>query len=141
MLVCEKYMFRLCYILHGLLHKNLSVSIIFTCTLHALCFHTCRKKSCNNCCVRWWFNVDGSPCSSYEHIETTISSSVAYDIFAPTTLTGVCNASEGLPLSSGQHNIQLQVGNCVGAGISNAASGFFSGSRLIVEEIPECKCA
>ena len=110
----------------------LFLCVTFTCEV----CNMCRKKSCNNCCVRWWFSIDGSPCSNFENIETSISSSVAYDIFAPTTLTGMCNESQGLPLSMGLHNIQLLVGNCLGAAISNAASGFFSGSRMIVEEIP-----
>ena len=62
-----------------------------------------RKKSCSNCCARWFITIDGSPCSNYEDIETSIASASALDIFAPTTLTGVCNAS-GEPI---YHDISM----------------------------------
>ena len=98
-----------------------------------------RKKNCRNCCSRWWINIDGSPCSNYEPIETSISSTTAVDIFAPTTLTGICFESGDLPLSTGAHQISLVVGNCPGSPFTNAASGLYSTSRLIVEEIPRRK--
>ena len=96
-----------------------------------------RKRACNNCCTRWWIEIDGSECSSYEKIETSIISSTAQDIFAPTTISGLCVESGDLPISDGEHQIRLQVGPCDGSRlITNTASGFFSTSRLIVEEIP-----
>ena len=99
-----------------------------------------RKKSCSNCCTRWWIEVDGSPCSAYEEIETSIRSSTAQDISAPTTISGLCFESGDLPLASGSRQIRLMVGNCPGSFISNAGIGFFSTSRLIVDEIPRRKC-
>ena len=101
--------------------------------------YTCRKTNCINCCSRWWINIDGSECSNYESIETSIRSSTAVDIFVPTTLTGVCYESGDLPISTGAHQITLMVGNCPGSPFTNAASGLFSTSRLIVEEIPRRK--
>ncbi len=98
-----------------------------------------RKKSCTNCCARWWITIDGSPCSNYEEITTSISSSSAYDIFAPTTISGICYQSAGLPIFAGNHTIKLEVGPCSGSRISNAGSGFFSSSRLIVDELPTRK--
>ena len=95
-----------------------------------------RKKSCSNCCAKWWFTIDGSACTAFEDIYTSIASSVAYDIFFPTTLTGVCFASSGLPLGAGKHFIALQVGNCDNSRIANSATGFGSSSRIIVEELP-----
>ena len=92
------------------------------------------------CVHRWWLEIDGSPCSNYEDISTSIRSSTAQDIFAPTTITGFCNESALLPISTGSHSIRLMVGNCPGATIVNAAGGFFSTSRLIVEEIPLREC-
>lgn len=95
-----------------------------------------RVRSCTNCCSQWWINIDGSPCSAYENIATSISSAAAYDIFAPTTLTGVCYESADLAIGQGQHVIELDVGNCPGSRIANSATGLLSTSRLIVEEIP-----
>ena len=95
-----------------------------------------RKRNCNNCCARWWLTIDGSVCTSYEEIVTSIASSSAYDIFAPTTLTGVCVESGDTPLWSGNITISLHVGNCEGSQVSNTATGFFSTSRFIIEEIP-----
>jgi hypothetical protein len=95
-----------------------------------------RQKSCTNCCAQWWFSVDGSRCTSFEDITTAIFSLSAVDMFAPTTLTGVCNQVGGVAIIQGPHNIKLEVGNCPGSGISNTASGFFSTSRIIVEEVP-----
>ena len=101
--------------------------------------YACRKKNCRNCCSRWWINIDGSECSNYESIETSIASSTPVDIFVPTTLTGVCYESGDLPISTGFHQITLMVGNCPGSPFTNAASGLYSTSRLIVEEIPRRK--
>ena len=98
-----------------------------------------RKKSCNNCCTRWWIEVDGAPCSNFEKIETSITSSTAQDIFAPTTITGLCFESGDLPVADGDHQVRLLVGTCVGFPITNSGSGFFSSSRLIVEELPRCE--
>lgn len=99
-----------------------------------------RKRACTDCCTRWWVEIDGSPCSNNEGIETSIVSSTAQDIFAPTTVTGVCFESGDLPIANGIHQVRLMVGNCPDSGISNAGSGFFSTSRLIVEEIPRREC-
>ena len=98
------------------------------------CVYIYRKRSCTNCCSRWWIEVDGAECD--ESVETSISSSRAYNIFAPTTLTGVCAKSGDLVISNGLHSIRLMVGSCPGFGVSNTASGFHSTSRFIVDEIP-----
>jgi hypothetical protein len=66
-------------------------------------------------------------------------STTPVDIFVPTTLTGVCFASGDLPISTGAHQITLMVGNCPNSPFTNAASGFYSTSRLLVEEIPRRK--
>lgn len=95
-----------------------------------------RKTGCTDCCTKWWVEIDGSPCSNYEDLATSIRSSDAQDIFAPTTITGFCFESAGLPISTGRHNLRLMVGNCPGSTIANGAAGHYSTSRLIVEEIP-----
>lgn len=126
-------------------HHLFSIQVTFT-KLHP---HTVLKvtwegnlrvRSCTNCCSQWWINIDGSPCSAYENIATSISSAAAYDIFAPTTLTGVCYESADLAIGQGQHVIELDVGNCPGSRIANSATGLLSTSRLIVEEIPRREC-
>lgn len=95
-----------------------------------------RKRSCTDCCAKWWFTIDGSGCTKPEDIYTSISSSNALNIFLPTTLTGVCFATLGLPLQKGQRRIKLMVGNCDNSRITDLATGFESSSRIIVEEIP-----
>ena len=95
-----------------------------------------RKRRCVNCCTRWWLEVDGSPCDSDASIETSIRSNSAQDVFAPTSISGFCASSGNLPISEGEHSIRLVNGNCPGSRIVDAGSGFFSTSRLIVEEIP-----
>ena len=96
-----------------------------------------RTRRCVNCCSQWWINIDGSPCTEYENITTSIASALAYDIFNPTTLTGVCLRTSDLPIAMGDHVIELDVGNCPGSRIADSATGVLSTSRLIVEEIPK----
>lgn len=96
------------------------------------------KKVCTNCCAQWQIRIDGSECSNFEDIETSITSSSAQDVFAPTTITGYCLESGGVPINAGTHLLKLVVGGC-GNTFYNTATGFFSTSRLIVEEIPTCK--
>jgi hypothetical protein len=86
--------------------------------------------------MRWWIEIDGSQCDSDTSIETSIRSNNAQDVFAPTTISGFCSTSGELPISNGQHSIRLVIGSCPGFRIVDAATGFFSNSRLIVEEIP-----
>ncbi len=97
-----------------------------------------RKSACTNCCIKWSIHIDGSPCSDAEPIETSIrSGQLAQDIFAPTTITGVCSKTADLPISTGAHKIRLLVERCEGfRDYGNTATGFFSTSRLIVDEIP-----
>ena len=98
-----------------------------------------RKRGCADCCSRWWIEIDGSQCSDYERIETSITSNSALDIAIPTTLTGYCIKSGNIPLSYGNHQIKVVVGHCPNTRIVNSGSGFFSSSRLIVEEVPTRK--
>ena len=99
-----------------------------------------RKKSCSNCCSRWWVLIDGATCTFYANIETTIVSATGFDIFFPTTMTGICFLADDLPIEPGQRHIRVEVGNCVNSPYSNTASAFFSTSRLLVEEIPQRMC-
>lgn len=39
-------------------------------------------------------------------------------------------------IGAGVHSIRLEVGNCPGSRITDLASGFFSTSRFLVEELP-----
>ena len=97
-----------------------------------------RKSSCQQCCIKWSIQIDGSPCSDAEPIETSINSEqLAQDIFAPATITGICSRTADVPISFGAHKVRLLVEICPGfTGYGNTATGFFSTSRLIVEEIP-----
>ena len=52
------------------------------------------------------------------------------------TLTGVCSEVGNIPIFVGYHNIKLEVGPCPGHFISDTASGYFSTSRVIIEEVP-----
>jgi len=98
-----------------------------------------RKRGCFNCCSRWWIEIDGSPCSKYEDISTSITSNVAQDIFAPTTISGFCAESGELGIGDGDKQIRLLVGACPGYGFTNTGSGQYSTSRMIVDELPLCE--
>ena len=89
------------------------------------------------CSCRWAIEIDGSPCSDAEPIQTRIiSEGDSQDVFAPTTIRGTCSRTANLPISFGLHKVRLTVGICPGSDYGNTATGFFSTSRLIVEEIP-----
>ena len=95
-----------------------------------------RKTGCISCCSKWWIEIDGSPCSKFEDISTSITSNFAQDIFAPTTISGFCAESGSLQIGVGDRQVRLLVGECPGFGFTNTGSGFYSTSRLIVEELP-----
>ncbi|XP_065888407.1 uncharacterized protein [Dysidea avara] len=95
-----------------------------------------RKHRCTNCCARWFVTIDGSECSLPANIEMTLYVNVGFNIFFPTTITGVCSESGRAPLGAGMHSIRLEVSNCDGSRIADLASGFFSTSRFLIEELP-----
>ena len=70
---------------------------------------------------------------------TSIYSTNDFDIFDPTTVSGICYEAGGVPIGARQHLVTFAVGNCDGSFIADAATGFLSTSRLIVEELPHCK--
>lgn len=95
-----------------------------------------RKQRCSICCTQWFITIDGAPCTSFEKVETNIVSRTAYNIFFPTTITGICHEVDGVPLAKGPKLLKLEVGNCETSPIADGAAGFSQSSRFIVEEIP-----
>lgn len=95
-----------------------------------------RKQRCTICCTQWFITINGAHCSSFEEVKTSIVSRTAYNIFFPTTLSGICHEVDGVPLTKGLKLLKLEVGNCDSSPISDGASGFSQSSRFIVEEIP-----
>lgn len=95
-----------------------------------------RKQRCTVCCAEWFITINGAPCTSFEEVKTSIVSRTAYNIFFPTTLSGICHEVDGVPLTKGQKLLKLEVGNCDGSPIADGASGFSQSSRFTVEEIP-----
>ena len=95
-----------------------------------------RKQRCTACCTKWFITINGAPCSSFEAVKTSIVSRTAYNIFFPTTITGICHEVDGVPLTKGQKLLKLEVGNCDRSPIADGAAGFSQSSRFIVEEIP-----
>lgn len=98
-----------------------------------------RRKNCNGCCTQWVVKINGDDCTGYEKIMTSIYSTNDFDIFDPTTVSGICYEAGGVPIGARQHLVTFAVGNCDGSFIADAATGFLSTSRLIVEELPHCK--
>ena len=99
-----------------------------------------RRKSCNGCCTQWVLKVNGDDCTGFEKIMTSIISTTDFDIFAPTTVSGICYEAGGVPIGARQHLITFEVSQCDGSQIADAATGYLSTSRLIVEELPHCEC-
>eukprot|EP00731_Ephydatia_muelleri_P009476 Em0005g62a len=95
-----------------------------------------RKKGCNGCCTQWVVKIDGEDCTGFEKIMTSIYSATDFDVFEPTTVSGICYEAGGIPIEAQQHLVTFEVGNCEGSRIADAATGFLSTSRLIVEELP-----
>ena len=95
-----------------------------------------RKQRCTVCCTQWFITINGAPCSSFEAVKTSIVSRTAYNIFFPTTISGICHEVDGVPLTKGQKLLKLEVGNCDRSPIADGAAGFSQSSRFIVEEIP-----
>ena len=84
--------------------------------------------------------IDGEDCTGFEKIMTSIYSATDFDVFEPTTVSGICYEAGGIPIEAQQHLVTFEVGNCEGSRIADAATGFLSTSRLIVEELPHCEC-
>ena len=95
-----------------------------------------RKQRCSTCCTQWYITIDGTRCTAHEDVRTTISAARSFNLFFPTTLSGVCFEAGGGPIGKGNVLLKLEVGNCDGSPIADGASGFNQSSRFIVEEIP-----
>ena len=93
-----------------------------------------RKQRCVVCCAEWYITINGARCT--EDVKTSIVSRTSYNIFFPTTLSGICHEVGGVPLTKGLKLLKLEVGNCEGSAIADGGAGFSQSSRFIVEEIP-----
>jgi len=86
-----------------------------------------------DCCKRWYFTFNGVECtvpatidaSLYQNVQNTYA-----NVHRPGTQEGYCGG-----ISKGIVRVGFSVGNCVGGTNADAATGWSSVSRIIVEEV------
>ncbi|XP_062513735.1 uncharacterized protein LOC134189474 [Corticium candelabrum] len=97
-----------------------------------------RLSSCSGCCMRWYFTVDGAECTVPAAIDSVVYIGNSYYHHRQGTVSGLCGGigSQARTLDKGRRVVQLRVGRCNGYSTYDAYTGYYSSSRVIVEELP-----
>lgn len=95
-----------------------------------------RVAYCLNCCKRWYFTFNGVEChkplpiDGIAHIRSN-NGRKDTNIHRTTQIGGYC---EGI--LKGTVRVGINVGNCAGYKSANAATGWYSVTRIMIEEVP-----
>ena len=97
-----------------------------------------RLAGCNDCCMRWYFTVDGAECTQPSAIDAAVHITGNVNHHRPGTVSGLCGGVGGSKtLSKGQRNVQFRVGTCSGSSQQyDAYTCWNSACRVIIEEVP-----
>ncbi|XP_028406113.1 collagen triple helix repeat-containing protein 1-like isoform X2 [Dendronephthya gigantea] len=82
------------------------------------------------CCRRWFLTINGQECRNPATIDTSIYATGAVNRHSPKTLDGFCNE-----IPRGQVTVGISIGTCPGAKAGDAYTGWYSVSRIIIEEV------
>ncbi len=87
---------------------------------------------CGSCCKRWFITFNGAECSGPLPIDAAIwIRNADEDNRRPGAIEGYCDN-----IHKGKIRVGINIGNCPGYGDSNGNTGWFTASRLIIEEVP-----
>lgn len=95
-----------------------------------------RLAFCLGCCRRWYFTFNDVECRKPLPIDGIAYIQVNHgskdtNIHRTSQIGGYC---EGIP--KGTVRVGFHVGNCAGFKIANAATGWYSVTRIMIEEVP-----
>lgn len=94
---------------------------------------------CQECCMRWYFTINGEECTDPAPIDAVIYSvhTEQMNMHRGSTLQGVCRGTAGGSLTRGVYTAALNVGRCAGFDTTyNTSTGFDSTSSVVIEELP-----
>ena len=94
-----------------------------------------RIYNCHSCCRRWYFTFNGAECSAPAAIDGVVymvhGNSAKKDLHRVRQIEGVCQK-----VHKGTVRVGFWVGNCAHGRSADAFTGWYSVSRIYVDEIP-----
>ena len=95
-----------------------------------------RITNCDNCCSRWYFTFNGAECSAPAAIDGIVymqygRGSKFKALHRVRHIEGICEK-----IHKGTVRVGFWVGSCAGLKSADASTGWKSGSRMYVEEVP-----
>ena len=98
-----------------------------------------KLAGCQECCMRWFFTINGEECTDPAPIDAVIYSvhTDQMNMHRGSTIQGVCRATAGGTLVRGAYTAALNVGRCPGFNTTFITStGYDSTSSVVIEELP-----
>ncbi|XP_078368124.1 collagen triple helix repeat-containing protein 1-like [Oculina patagonica] len=117
---------------NGLLKDCLFKKVHDSTALHVFYSGALRVYGCTSCCKRWFFTFNGAECSGPMPIDGIVYMQVSGE--QPLRVRHIEGYCENIP--KGRVRVGFNVGNCKSYGNADAASGWNSVSRIVVEEVP-----
>ncbi|CAH3189517.1 unnamed protein product [Porites lobata] len=95
-----------------------------------------RIYSCTRCCKRWYFTFNGAECSAPLPIDGIVYmwQGSTQDLHRVRHIEGHCNN-----IHKGKVRVGFWVGNCQHGGAGDAYTGWYSVSRIFIEEVPKAQ--
>ena len=102
--------------------------------LHVYWTGALRIYRCNACCKRWYFTFNGAECSAPLPIDGVVYMKTGSnkDLHRVRHIEGHCNN-----IPEGKVRVGFWVGNCETTTPADAYTGWYSVSRIFVEEVPK----
>ncbi|XP_046861383.1 collagen triple helix repeat-containing protein 1-like [Xenia sp. Carnegie-2017] len=121
--------------------NGLNNGLIKSCSFEKKCSNTylnvfyagnLRIQNCDYCCKRWYFKFNGKECNStIEGVFYIWKGKGTRNVHRHRHIEGYCGN-----IDSGTVNVGFYVGNCQGYSDADAASGWNSISRIVIQEVP-----
>jgi len=105
--------------------------------LHVAWTGALRVCACASCCKRWYFTFNGAECSAPLPIDGVVvlgNSGKTQDPHRVRHIEGHCNN-----IHKGKVRVGFWVGNCADRRNGDAYTGFYSVSRIFIEEVPKAQ--
>jgi len=104
--------------------------------LHVYFAGNLRIRACDHCCSRWYFTFNGAECSSPGSIDGALYMQTGknHNIHRHRHIEGHCNN-----IHKGKVRVGFWVGKCTGYTSADASTGWYSMSRIFVEEVPKAQ--
>lgn len=119
---------------NGLIKECVFIKKHASTVLHVYWTGSLRIAYCNKCCKRWYFTFNGTECSGPLPIDGIVymGSGKSQNLHRVNNIEGHCNN-----IHKGKVHVGFWVGNCPGYASVDAYTGWYSVSRIFIEEVPK----